>query len=113
MSDTGGTPSGLGRQVAGCALVRVRGASMEPTLRDGDVLLVRVGGEPRVGDLVVARLPGRPGLAVKRAAWREPEGWWLERDNPRAGVDSWLVGAVPATDVVARVVRRVWPIRHP
>ena len=68
---------------------------MEPTLRSGDVLLVRAGALPKVGDLVVVRLPERPGLAVKRAVRHEPDGWWVERDNPREGVDSWSVGAVP------------------
>jgi phage repressor protein C with HTH and peptisase S24 domain len=83
---------------------------MEPTLRAGDVLLVRTGAAPSVGDLIVVRLPGRPGLGVKRAVRMEPEGWWVERDNPREGVDSWSFGAIPYPDVVARVERRLWPI---
>jgi SOS-response transcriptional repressor LexA len=85
---------------------------MEPTLRDGDLLLVRVGQEPVPGSLVVLTLPGRHGLAIKRAVRWEPEGWWVERDNPREGVDSWVVGAIPASDVVAQVVQRVWPLRR-
>jgi hypothetical protein len=36
----------------------------------------------------------------------------VERDNPADGVDSWLVGAIPADDVVARVLGRVWPPRR-
>ena len=92
-------------------LAIVRGRSMEPTLRDGDRLLVRYGREPRIGDLAVVRLPGRP-VSVKRVVHRHPEGWWVERDNTAEGVDSWLVGAVPSADVVAVVVRRVWPPRR-
>jgi hypothetical protein len=85
---------------------------MEPTLRDGDVLLVRAGTPPAVGRLALVRLPdGRP-TAVKRVVRREPDGWWVERDNPRAGVDSWQVGAVPDADVVARVLARLWPPRR-
>ncbi len=57
---------GLGAVVAGRALVRVRGASMEPTLRDGDLLLVRVGGQPAPGSLVVSRYPDVTGSPVKR-----------------------------------------------
>lgn len=98
----------------------VRGRSMQPMLRDGDRLLVRHGATPRPGDLVVVHLPGR-GLAVKRATMRQPGGWWVERDNPAEGVDSWLVGAVPEADVVAVVRARLWPawpmrrlrLRHP
>ncbi len=91
----------------------VRGQSMEPTLRDGDRLLVRHGGEPRIGGLAVVRLPDGV-VAVKRVAHREGTGWWVERDNPAAGVDSWAVGAIADDDVIARVVGRVWPLRrHP
>lgn len=85
---------------------------MEPTLHDGDLLLVRVDQHPVPGSLVVLALPGRHELAVKRAVRLEPDGWWVERDNPREGVDSWVVGAIPRTDVVAQVVQRVWPLRR-
>ena len=88
----------------------VHGRSMEPTLYDGDRLVVQHGATPRPGDVVVVRLPGR-GLAVKRATMRQPEGWWVERDNPTEGVDSWLVGAVSERDVVAVVRARLWPWR--
>lgn len=92
-------------------LARVHGRSMEPTLVDGDRLLVRYGATPSEGDVVVVRLPKdddgaeRP-LAVKRAAWRQvcadgTPGWWVERDNPTEGVDSWLVGTIPDADVLA------------
>src|SRR5690242_16894875 len=77
--------------------VAVEGRSMEPTLRGGDRLLVRWGAPARPGALVVVRLPDR-GLAVKRAFKRTPEGWWVERDNPREGVDSWQVGAIAEQD---------------
>lgn len=86
----------------------VRGRSMLPTLREGDRLLVRYGARPRPGSLVVVRLPDRP-LSVKRATHREADGWWVERDNPAEGVDSWLVGAIPDGDVVAVVLARLWP----
>lgn len=97
-------PFGLGRVV-------VRGRSMEPTLRDGDHLLVRWGGRPRNGRLVVVRWPGRP-LSVKRVVLRSHDGWWVERDNPAEGVDSWRAGAVPPVDVLGTVVLRLWPPRR-
>ncbi len=84
---------------------------MLPTLVPGDLLLVVHGGRPRIGRLVVVRLPDGT-VAVKRAVRRGPDGWWVERDNPREGVDSWLVGAVPEDRVVARVLGRVWPWRR-
>lgn len=92
-------------------LVRVRGRSMLPTLAEGDLLLVRrlrrVESDV-VGRLAVVRLPGRP-LAVKRVTSRQDGGWWVERDNPDEGVDSWSLGAVADDDVVAVVVARLRP----
>jgi len=88
---------------------------MEPTLHEGDRLLVLYGARPRRGRLAIVRLPNdaagapRP-LAVKRISHRDPEGsdgWWVERDNPRAGLDSWTVGAIPASGIRARVLLRV------
>jgi phage repressor protein C with HTH and peptisase S24 domain len=87
----------------------VRGRSMQPTLYDGDRLLLRHGAMPRPGDLVVVRLPDGM-VAVKRATTHERAGWWVERDNPAEGVDSWSVGAIPDADVLAVVRGRLWPL---
>lgn len=91
--------------------VLVRGRSMEPTLYDGDHLVVIYGGRPRSGRLALVRLPGAP-LSVKRLTFRDGSGWWVERDNPAEGVDSWQVGAVHDADVVAVVAFRCWPARR-
>lgn len=96
----------------------VRGRSMLPTLADGDRLLVAYGARPRPGRLVLCDLPPdgegvpRP-LSVKRLVGpaerpghRGP-GWWVERDNPAEGVDSWLVGALPPAAIRAVVLGRL------
>ena len=82
---------------------------MQPTLYDGDRLLVRHGAVLTPGRLSVVRLPDGV-VAVKRATRRDPDGWWVERDNPNEGADSWSVGAIPDRDVIAVVVCRVWPL---
>ncbi len=82
---------------------------MQPTLYDGDRLLVDHARRPKVGRLLVVRLPDGV-VAVKRAVRRERGGWWVERDNPEEGVDSWSVGAIADEDVVAVVLLRVWPL---
>lgn len=88
---------------------------MEPTLHDGDVLLVLHRARPRVGSVVVVELPrddaghARP-LSVKRLTGTDPADpgrWWVERDNPAEGVDSWLVGSLPSSALRARVLGRL------
>lgn len=86
---------------------------MLPTLREGDLLLVRTGVRPRPGDLVVARFVDGT-VAVKRAVEERRTrtggpGWWLLSDNPDEGVDSRHRGVVADDQVLAVVRLRVWP----
>lgn len=97
------------RRVLGMAVVH--GRSMLPTLREGDRLLVLHGGRPRPGRPVVVRLPEGV-VAVKRVVRRDPDGWWVERDNPLEGVDSWSDGPLADEDVLATVLLRLWPLRR-
>lgn len=110
----GGAPAGppVRARRRGWGLVRVAGRSMRPTLAEGDRLLVRWGVPAAApGRLVLVRLPGGRPVSVKRLVRREPEGWWVERDNPEEGMDSWhpAIGAVQPDDLLGVVVARVWP----
>ena len=90
-------------------LAVVRGRSMAPTLLDGDRLLVRYAGRLRPGAVAVVVLPDGV-LAIKRLAFAQDGHWWVERDNPLEGIDSWSVGAIPTTDVRAIAVCVLWPL---
>ena len=99
--------------------VAVAERSMEPALRPGDWLLVWRGSRRRPvrirpGQIVVARNPEQPGmLLVKRAAWLEDGGWWLDSDNPRSGaIDSARFGVVPFQLIEGRVLGRYFPVRR-
>jgi SOS-response transcriptional repressor LexA len=84
---------------------------MAPILAEGDRLLVRYGGRPVPGDVVVARFPDGV-VAVKRVLGDEPH---------HSGDEAWLLGSDNATAPGARrapvrkdavlgiVVGRVWP----
>ena len=104
--------------------VAVAESSMEPALRPGDWVLAWRGlpgiGQAtrservkvRPGQVVIARHPAQPDmLVVKRAAWHEPGGWWLDSDNKAAGAtDSAHFGLVPPELIEARVLGRYWPL---
>ncbi len=86
---------------------------MEPTLSDGDRLLVSYAATPALGDIVVARLADGT-VAVKRAVERRATrsgapGWWLLSDNPDEGVDSRHRGPVGSDAVLGVVSLRLWP----
>ncbi|WP_295692209.1 S26 family signal peptidase [Lapillicoccus sp.] len=102
----------------------VRGRSMEPTLHEGDRVVVVYGIRPVTGRLAVVRLPdseaGPRPLAIKRVTGHapgDPTSWWVERDNPAEGVDSWLVGPISRQHVkgvvVARIPNRLRRLRPP
>lgn len=94
------------RQRWGFAIVR--GRSMQPTLHDGDRLLVRHGRLPRVGELALVNFDGV--VVIKRLETRDDDGWWFSRDNPSEGVDSWSRGMASVTsDVLGTAIARVWP----
>ena len=87
---------------------------MRPALAPGDRLLLSYRRTPREGDVVVARLPDGT-VVTKRAAGRrttrsgEP-AWWLLSDDPVVGVDSRHHGPIRDSEVLAVVVRRIWPL---
>jgi SOS-response transcriptional repressor LexA len=81
---------------------------MAPALADGDVVLVRRGGTPAPGAIVLVRWPARPRqLSVKRAVRPEADGtWFVTGDNTFASTDSRELG--PA-EVLGVVRLRLWP----
>jgi signal peptidase I len=98
------------------ARVAVRGHSMEPTLRDGDWLLVDPGAYahrvPRRGELVVVRdARHRERVLVKRVAAVDGTGASLTigGDHPAHAEDSVAIGAVESEAVLGRPWFRYWP----
>jgi nickel-type superoxide dismutase maturation protease len=91
--------------------VRIIGPSMEPYLRNGDWWLAIPVPSYRVGHVVLFRHPLRPDLTVvKRLTERMDSGWWVTGDNPVESDDSRVLGAIPDSHLLARLVFRYRPL---
>jgi nickel-type superoxide dismutase maturation protease len=89
---------------------------MEPTLRDGDWLLVDPDAyqqrAPGVGDVVVARDPrAAERLLIKRVAASRADGLMLAGDHAAHAPESEWLGPVAWDSVIGRPWLRYWPLR--
>jgi SOS-response transcriptional repressor LexA len=99
----------MARTVLPWQRVVVVGPSMVPTVRSGDAVLVRRGGEIRPGDVVLARFRNLPErMVVKRAVRPAEGGWELASDNPFAGGDSSIHGIADVQGRAVVLLRRGW-----
>ncbi|KAF8568050.1 hypothetical protein P879_02050 [Paragonimus westermani] len=119
-------------------VVYCEGISMEPTVNDGDYLLVErlslIRGIIKKGDVVVAGQPRRAsnlshvlkrikGLSEEKVTFWDDQLWttvtkevpnnhvWLEGDNTVHSLDSRSYGPVPISHLEYRVLLRLWPLR--
>ena len=85
------------------------GKSMNPTLKDGEVVLVDRAAKIAVGDIVVAKNPSEPvGEIVKRIEQINERGhYFLIGDNPQDSNDSRHFGAVTREYIKGKVVARL------
>jgi len=95
----------LGRRVA----VRVSGGSMQPALRDNDIVLTTRSREIAVGDIVVAAHPFKSSVTViKRVAAIDDQGRFdLRGDDPAESSDSRSFGNIPIKKIYGKVVCRL------
>ena len=85
------------------------GTSMNPTLKDGEVVLVDRGADIHVGDIVVARHPLEQNSEVVKRVQRinERGHYFLVGDNPDDSTDSRHYGAVTREYIEGKVVARL------
>lgn len=85
-------------------IFRVRGTSMEPTLYDGEYVLVDPAAVARVGDIVVSRHPFKNVDVVKRV--EALDGGLITLWSPQ-GTHSRHFGPVPTASIRGRVTASV------
>ena len=109
---------------------RVAGPSMEPVLRDGDLVVATRGGRPAAGVVVVVQHPSEPGLELVKRVTGGPGDevhaarpgdplpdpvrlgageWFVAGDSPARSTDSRTFGPVPTRDVLGVVRFVYWP----
>ncbi len=95
--------------------VKVAGASMEPTYRDGDWLFVRwfdsppsnASGDALLGKVVVVEREERPGIFLIKRLQKTHSGiYWVEGDSLES-TDSRTWGWLPAHEIAGRVLFRI------
>ncbi len=90
-------------------IYKTKGQSMEPTLRDGDWLLVLkyIFFKPVVGDIVVAKSPKGGRLIVKRVILHKENKFWLSGDNNLWSTDSRKFGPVDVSLILGKVIYKI------
>lgn len=82
----------------------VRGCSMEPTIRNLDMIIVYRLGEAKPGDIVVAKAPEPLGLVAKRVTDIQGDSVYLLGDNRNNSRDSRHFGPVSRDDIVGVII---------
>jgi len=100
----------LGLDATKCAIIRVRGESMEPALPDGcSIMFDRSRQDRREHGIYVVRTNG--GLIVKRAV-KSGRGWELVSENPAVAPEPWPADAEVVGEVVWVAQTLVGPRRR-
>ena len=92
---------------------------MEPTLLDGEFVLVELGRITTTGELALVTVPGSGGVdAVKRIGEARADGsFWLVSDNQELGTDSRKWGALGPSMVRGTITlnlsRPMAPVPYP
>ena len=86
---------------------RVEGESMNPTLCDGDAVLVEPRATLGIGDIVAAEHPYKRVKIIKRVQSIDDNGRLvLKGDNPEESTDSRLFGSIPSSEILGKVICR-------
>jgi len=84
----------------------VHGDSMEPLLKDGDIVFSKKAQNLRIGDIVIARHPFRKKEIIKQIASIESDQYELLGLNDDGSEDSRTFGMVDRKNIVRVVVRK-------
>jgi phage repressor protein C with HTH and peptisase S24 domain len=100
----------LRRSPQNLALLTASGDSMDPTIRDGDLLLVDTSARRIEGSFIYVLAIGG-GLLVKRIDLRRDGSVILKSDNPKYAAEEVPAAETPTLQVLGQVVWQAGPVR--
>jgi phage repressor protein C with HTH and peptisase S24 domain len=100
----------LRRSPKNLALLTASGDSMDPTIRDGDLLLVDTSARRIEGSFIYVLAIGG-GLLVKRIDLRRDGSVILKSDNPKYAAEDVPAAETPTLEVLGQVVWQAGPVR--
>ena len=90
-------------------IAQVSGSSMDPTLKDGDILIVWALGEPKDNDIVIMNTDNTglnvPYIVKRYDAEKSTVGtMWVEGDNKDNSIDSRRIGTIDKNNYIGTVL---------
>ncbi len=82
---------------------------MNPTLENGDYLIVEKLSTPKINDVVVLTINDT--LLIKRITSIENEEYFVQGDNRGNSLDSRIFGTIPKEDIKGKVLLRAYPFK--
>ncbi|MCD9188740.1 MAG: nickel-type superoxide dismutase maturation protease [Pyrinomonadaceae bacterium] len=90
-------------------IFRVEGDSMLPILKNGDLVLINLNFDPKIGDIVLADHPFKKSVKIlKRVKEITAENrYFLIGDNPNESTDSRSFGTILRKDILGKIEAKV------
>ena len=95
------------RSILPIRIFRVAERSMEPTIKEGDYVIVFVIGEPMVGDIIALRHPYKNLTIIKRVLKVRRGSIYVGGDNSKLSEDSGRFGFVKKNAVIGKVLLKI------
>lgn len=90
------------------SIFKVMDRSMEPSINDGDYVLVSwlpyIFSKPKVKDIIVLRYPGKKMIIIKRISRIKGNKYFVSGDNRSLSVDSRTFGPISKEAIIGKVL---------
>ncbi|MFI5412762.1 MAG: nickel-type superoxide dismutase maturation protease [Candidatus Micrarchaeales archaeon] len=89
------------------AIFKIADNSMEPTLHEGDYVIVNKRATARKGDIVVSKHPMKNIFIIKRVKKVGEDSVFLNGDNVEESIDSRHFGAVDKNSIFGKMILKI------